>query len=52
MVMVSHVLLVMLGHTILHKIPTFLKNSTLMASVILAFFQSDERLLPYFQRKN
>jgi hypothetical protein len=43
-VMVAHVLLVMLGHVIVVKLPFFLKNSALMADAILAFFLSDERL--------
>jgi hypothetical protein len=52
MVSIAHALLVMLGHVIVTKLPHFLKNSALMADVILAYFQSEERLIPYLQRDN
>ena len=52
MVMAARVLLVMLGHMITVKIPSFLKNSAFMANVILAYFQSEERLIPYLQKEN
>jgi hypothetical protein len=51
-IMVAHVLLVLLGHVIAVKLPSFLKNSALMADVILAYFLSEERLVPYLQASN
>jgi transposase len=52
MVMVAHVLLVFLGHVITVKIPAFLKNSALMADVILAYFLLEERLTTYLTQGN
>lgn len=52
MVMVAHSLLVLLGHVIVVKIPAFLKNSVLMADVILAYFQLGKKHVSYFQRNN
>ena len=52
MVMVAHTLLVMLGHVITVKLPSFLKNSALMADAILAYFLLEERLIPYLQNNN
>lgn len=49
MTMIAHALLVFLGHLIVVKLPTFLKNSLLMESVILAYFQSDEKLCSYLK---
>jgi len=51
-IMVAHTLLVMLGHVIVVKIPSFLKSSALMADAILAYFLSDKRLTPYLQKNN
>jgi len=51
-IMVAHVLLVMLGYMIATKIPSFLKNSALMAGVILAYFLSEKKLALYFQKDN
>lgn len=51
-VMVAHVLLVMLGHVIVVKLPSFLKNSARMADAILAYFLSEKRLAPYLQNGN
>jgi hypothetical protein len=50
--MLSHALLVLLGHLVVTKLPHFLKNSALMASVILAYFQSEENLSIYFPKNN
>ena len=47
--MVSHSLLVLLGHLIVVKMPHFLKNSVGMADVILAYFLLEERHKNYFQ---
>jgi transposase len=52
MAMVAHVLLVMLGHVIAVKLPAFLKNSALMADVILAYFRWEKRLTPYLLNDN
>lgn len=52
MAMVAHVLLVMLGHVIVVKLPSFLKNSALMADAILACFLLEKRLIPYLQNDN
>jgi transposase len=51
MTMVAHALMVMMGNLIVVKLPTFLKNSTGMASAILAYFQSEERLLLFLKEK-
>jgi hypothetical protein len=51
MVMISHALLVFLGHLIVVKVPHFLKNSALLASVILAYFRSQESLIPYLKQE-
>jgi transposase len=51
-VMVAHVLLVLLGHVITVKLPTFLKNSALMADVILAYFLLEKKLSPYLKKDN
>lgn len=51
-IMVAHVLLVMIGHLIVVKLPQFLKNSALMADAILASFLSEERLASYLQKNN
>jgi len=48
-IMVAHVLLVMIGHLIVVKLPQFLKNSALMADAILASLLSEERLVSYLQ---
>jgi hypothetical protein len=48
--MVAHCLLVLLGHIIIVKMPKFLKNSALMASVVLAYFLSEKKLHPYLQK--
>lgn len=49
--MVSHSLLVMLGHLIVVKVPQFLKNSVGMADVILAYFLLEEKHKNYFQEE-
>ena len=51
-VMVAHVLLVMLGHVIVVKLPDLLKNSAQMANAILAYFLLEKRLVPYLQNGN
>ena len=51
-IMVAHVLLVMIGHLIVVKLPQFLKNSALMADAILASLLSEERLVSYLQKSN
>ena len=51
-VMVAHVLLVMLGHVIAVKLPSFLKNSALTADAILAYFLLEKKLTPYLQNGN
>ena len=48
--MVAHCLLVLLGHIITLKMHKFLKNSALMASVVLACFLSEKKLQPYLQK--
>ncbi len=50
--MVAHCLLVLLGHIITVKMPKFLKNSALMASVVLAYFLSEKKLQPYLQKNS
>jgi Transposase DDE domain len=52
MTMVAHSLMVLMGNLISVKLPAFLKNSTGMASAILAYFQLEERLLPFLKEKS
>lgn len=50
--MLAHALLVLLGHFIAVKLPSLLKNSALMASVTLAYFQLENKHISYFQSKH
>jgi hypothetical protein len=52
MTMVAHSLMVIMGNLISVKLPAFLKNSTGMASAILAYFQSEERLFRFLKEKS
>lgn len=51
-VMVAHALLVLLGHVIVTRMPSFLKGSAEMADVTLAYFQLGGRHAFYFQKNN